>query len=149
MADSYHKTKKLYLGKISVSFHTHLHESNHAEQDWKSLRPYFGWQSEQIIQDTYKVTSRFGGTIPHDDYLKKHSKSRNPVFNIPRRNEAVAIDTIFGDTPAISAGSTIAQFFVGKDTLVCDAYGIKSQKQFINMLYDNINSRGDIEYYYH
>ena len=52
------------------TFHTHLHESNHAEQDWKSLRPYFGWQSEQIIQDTSKVTSRFGGTIPHHDYLK-------------------------------------------------------------------------------
>ena len=33
-------------------------------------------------------------------------------------------------------------FFVGKDTLVCDAYGIKSQKQFINTLYDNIKSRG-------
>ena len=36
----------------------------------------------------------------------------------------------------------MAQFFVGKDTLVCDAYVIKSQKQFINTLYDNIKSRG-------
>ena len=36
----------------------------------------------------------------------------------------------------------MAQFFVGKDTCVCDAYGIKSQKQFINTLYDNIMSRG-------
>ena len=36
----------------------------------------------------------------------------------------------------------MAQFFVGKDTLVCDAYGIKSQKQFINTLYDNFKSRG-------
>ena len=35
----------------------HLHESNPAEEDWKSLRPYFGWQSEQVIKDTYKVTS--------------------------------------------------------------------------------------------
>ena len=34
----------------------------------------------------------------------------------------------------------MAQIFVGKDTLVCDAYGIKSQKQFINTLYDE--SRG-------
>ena len=24
----------------------HLHDSNPAEEDWKSLRPYFGWQSE-------------------------------------------------------------------------------------------------------
>ena len=37
----------------------------------------------------------------------------------------------------------MAQFFVGRDTLVCDAYGIKSQKQFINTLYDNIRFRGD------
>ena len=55
------------------TFHTYLHESNHVEQDRKSLRPYFGWQSEKVIQDTYKVTSRFGGTIPHHDYLKNIS----------------------------------------------------------------------------
>ena len=122
--------------------HAHLHDSNPAEEDWKSLRPYFGWQSEQVIKDTYKVTSRFGGTIPQHDYLKKHFKSRNPVFNIPRRNEPVATDTIFSDTPAVNDGSTMAQFFVGRDTLVCDAYGIKSQKQFINTLYDNIRFRG-------
>ena len=36
----------------------------------------------------------------------------------------------------------MAQFFVGRDTLECDAYGIKSQKQFINTLYDNIRFRG-------
>ena len=36
----------------------------------------------------------------------------------------------------------MGQFFVGKDTLVCVAYGIKSQKQFINTLYGNIKSRG-------
>ena len=73
--------------------HAYLHDSNPAEEDWKSLRPYFGWQSEQVIKNTYKVKSRFGGTIPQHDYLKKHFKSRNPVFNIPRRNEAVATDT--------------------------------------------------------
>ena len=122
--------------------HVHLHDSNSAEEDWKSLRPYFGWQSEQVIKNTYQVTSRFGGTIPQHDYLKKHFKSRNPVFNIPRRHEPVATDTIFSDTPAINDGSTMAQFFVGRDTLVCDAYGIKSQKQFINTLYDNIRFRG-------
>ena len=37
------------------TFHAYLHESNPAEQDWKSLRPYFGWQSEQVIQNTYKA----------------------------------------------------------------------------------------------
>ena len=93
------------------TFHTHIHESIHAEQDWKSLRPYFGWQSEQVIQDAHKVMSRFAGTIPHHEYLKK---SRNPVFYIPRRNEPVATDTIFSDTLAINDGSTMAQFLLAR-----------------------------------
>ena len=93
-----------------------------AEVDWKSLRPYLGWQSEQIIQNTYKVTSRFEGTVPQHDYQKKPFKSRNPVFDIPRRNEPVATDTVFSDTPVINDGSPMAHFLVGKDTLVHDAY---------------------------
>ena len=28
---------------------------------------------------------------------------------------------------------------------MCDAYGIKSQKQFINTLYDNIKTRGAMD----
>ena len=31
------------------TFHAYLYESNPAEQDWKSLRSYFGWQSEHVI----------------------------------------------------------------------------------------------------
>ena len=107
--------------------------------------PYFGCQSEQDIEKTYKVTSHLGATVPQHDYIKKHFKSRNPVFNIPWRNEPVATDTVFSDTPTINDGSTMAQFFAGKDTLLCDAYGIKSQKLFINTLYDNIKTRGAMD----
>ena len=69
----------------------------------------------------------------------------NLVFNIPRRSEAVATDTIFSDTPAVDDGSTIAQFFCGHDTLVCDAYGIKSTKQLINTISDNIRKWGAMD----
>ena len=62
-----------------------------------------------------------------------------------RRNESVATDTVFSDTPAIHDGSTMAQFFVGKATLGCDANMIKSQKQLINTLYDNIKTRGAMD----
>ena len=31
--------------------HAHLHDSNPAEEDWKTLRPNFGWQSEQVIKN--------------------------------------------------------------------------------------------------
>ena len=54
-------------------------------------------------------------------------------------------DAIFSDTPAVDDGSTMAQFFCGRDTLVCDAYGIKSTKQFINTLSDSIRKRGAMD----
>ena len=136
-----------YTSTSSVST-VNLHQSSSQEPDWNALRPFFAWTSPSSIKDTFNVTTRHG-TAPHtQDYIKKHFKSRNPVFNIPRRSEAVATDTIFSDTPAVDDGSTMAQFFCGRDTLVCDAYGIKSTKQFINTLSDNIRKRGAIHFVY-
>ena len=127
------------------SYIANLHQGSSQEPDWNALRPFFAWTSPSSIQDTFNVTTRHG-TAPHTQhYIKKHFKSRNPVFNIPRRSEAVATDTIFSDTPAVDDGSTMAQFFCGRDTLVCDAYGIKSTKQFINTLSDNIRKRGAMD----
>ena len=127
------------------SYTANLHQGSSHEPDWNALCPFFAWTSPSSIQDTFNVTTSHG-TAPHtQDYIKKHFKSRNPVFNIPRRSEAVATDTIFSDTPAVDDGSTMAQFFCGRDTLVCDAYGIKSTKQFINTLSDNIRKRGAMD----
>ena len=106
---------------------------------------FFGWTSPSSIKDTFSVTTRHGTARHTQDYIKKHFKSRNPVFNIPRCSEAVATDTIFSDTPAVDDGSTMAQFFCGRDTLVYDAYGIKSTKQFINTLSDNIRKQGAMD----
>ena len=131
--------------EISSVLTASLHHSSPQEPDWNALRPFFAWTSPSSIKDTFNVTTRHG-TAPHtQDYIKKHFKSRNPVFNIPRHSEAVATDTIFSDTPAVDDGSTMAQFFCGHDTLVCDAYGIKSTKQFINTLSDNIRKRGAMD----
>ena len=74
--------------------------------------------------------------------LKKHFQSPNPALNVQRRNEPVATDTVYSDTPAIDSGVTTAQFFVGCDSMVCYVYGIKSDKQFVNTLEDNIRERG-------
>ena len=131
--------------EISSVFTANLHQSSPQEPDWNALCPFFAWTSPSSINDTFNVTTRHA-TIPHtQDYIKKHFKSRNPVFNIPKHCEAVATNTIFSDTPAVDHGSTMAQFFCGHDTLVCDAYGIKSTKQFINTLSDNIRKRGGMD----
>ena len=79
----------------------------------------------------------------HTQYIpmKKHLKSRNPSLNIPRRHKPVATDTVFSNTPAVDSGVKQAQVFVGRDTLVADAYPMKSGKQFVNTLEDNIRRR--------
>ena len=74
--------------------------------------------------------------------MRKHFKSRFPSLNVSRRSESVATDTIFFDTPAIDDGARCAQFYVGRDSLVCDVYGMKTEKQFVNTLEDNIRRRG-------
>ena len=38
---------------------------------------------------------------------------------------------VFSDVPAIDDGSTAAQLFVGHESLVPDAYCIKTKKQFV------------------
>jgi hypothetical protein len=70
--------------------------------------------------------------------MRKHYKLRFQAFNVSRRNEPVATDTVFLDTPAIDNGAIIAQIFVGRDTLVTDIYSMKSNKEFISTLEDNI-----------
>ena len=127
--------------EISSVFTANLHQSSPQEPDWNALRPLFAWTSPSSIKDTFNVTTRHGTAPNTTNYIKKHFKSRSPVFNIPRCSDTVATDTIFSDTPAVDDGSTMAQFFCGRDTLVCDAYGIKSTKQFINTLSDNIRKR--------
>ena len=131
--------------EISSVFTANLHQSSPQEPDWNTQRPSPAWTSPSSIKDTFNVTTRHGTAPNTQDYIKNHLKPRNPVSSIPRCSEDLATDTIFSDTPAVDDGSTMAQFFCGHDTLVCDAYGIKSTKQFINTLSDNIRKWGAMD----
>jgi hypothetical protein len=57
-------------------------------------------------------------------------------------DEPVATDTIYSDTPAIDCGITSAQLSFGTKTHTADVYPIKSDKQFVNTLLDNITQCG-------
>ena len=75
----------------------------------------------------------------------QHEKSRNPALNVLRRHEPVATYTIFPDTPAVDSGVKQAQVFVGRDSWVADVYPMKSGKQFVNTLEDNMRRRGAMD----
>ena len=77
--------------------------------------------------------------------MKRHLKSRNPALNVPKRHEAVATDTVYSDTPAVDNGVKQAQLFVGKESLVSNVYPMRSGKQFVNTLEDNIHRCGAVD----
>jgi hypothetical protein len=73
---------------------------------------------------------------------KQHYKSPFPAMNVHRRDEAIATDTVYSDTPAVDSGVTIAQLFVGLTSTVCDVFPLKTEKAFVNTLQDVIRRRG-------
>ena len=48
------------------------------------------------------------------------------------------MDTFYSDVPAIDDGATIAQLHIGTETCACDAFSVKTEKQFVNILKDTI-----------
>ena len=126
-------------------FRTYQHDVSHETPDYEKFRPYFGWVNVDTVQKTMEKSTQLGVSLTNTFPMKKHLKSRNSALNIPRRHEAVATDTVFSDTPAADSGVKQAQVFVGRDTLVADAYRMRSGKQFVNTLEDNIRRRGAMD----
>jgi Reverse transcriptase (RNA-dependent DNA polymerase) len=125
-------------------FDINLTDINKIKPDYELLRPLFGWAPADTIKKTFDVTTQYArGRV--SDTLKQHWRSRFPACNVKRRNEAVATDTIFSDTPAVDSGVTAAQIFVGRESLVADVYGLRTDKEFVNTLEDNIRERGAMD----
>ena len=111
------------------------------ERDWEKLRQYFAWLPKLVIQKTFNCTTQYA-RIPMSAHLQRHFRSPFPALNVHRRNEPVATDTVFADTPDIEHGHVAAQFFVGTRSLVSDLYGVKTDGQFLQTLQDNVRKRG-------
>ena len=126
-------------------FRTYQHDATHEAPDYEEFRPYFGWVNVDTVQKTMEQSTQWGVSLPNTFPMRKYLRSRNPALNIPRRHEAVATDTVFSDTPAVNSGVKQAQVFVGRHTLVANAYPMKSGKHFFNTLEVNIRSRGAMD----
>ena len=109
--------------------------------DFQKYWSKLAWLPPDVIKHTFENSAQFyrktAGT-----YLKKTYRSPFPAYNAHQQSKSVATDTVYADTPTIDDGSTIAQFFVGTDSLVCDVYPMKTDNQFVSALQDNIRCRG-------
>jgi hypothetical protein len=112
-----------------------------SEPDYGQLHPHLGWLPVDAIKKTFKHTTQLA-CMTMSTILKKWYKSLNPALNVCPCDKPVATNTIYSDTPAIECGITSAQVFVGTKTHTADVYAIKSDKQFVNTLLDNITQCG-------
>ena len=111
------------------------------EPNYLSLQGCLAWLPVDVIKRTFAATTQYA-RYPTGSKLKKMFKSPFPACNVHRRNEPVCTDTVYSDTPAIFGGETSAQIFVGKESLITDAYPMKNDAVFVNTLMDNLRERG-------
>ena len=109
--------------------------------DYKQYAPYFAYMPESIITKTFNNTTQYAKQTV-STVMKRHFKSPFPALNVHRRNEPVATDTVYSNTPAIDGGQKYAQVFIGTKTLLSDVHPMKTDGQFVNTLEDNIIQRG-------
>ena len=62
-------------------------------------------------------------------HLKKHYHSSNPALNVRCHQEPVAMDYVYSDVLDVDDGSMGVQIFIGMESEVCDAQGLKSPQQ--------------------
>ena len=78
--------------------------------------------------------------------MRNTYKSPFPANNVLRRNEAVATDSVKASVAAIDTGGVKeAQFYIGRTSHVADAFGMISEKEFVNTLEHIIQRRGGME----
>jgi len=123
------------------AFQLYEHNIKPCAVDYQRYQSKFAFLPTDIIKHTFEKTTQFyHSTVSATS--KKHYRSPFPACNVHRQSEPVATDTVYSDTPAIDCGVTAAQFFVGTESLVCDVYPLQSDKQFVNVLQDNIRRWG-------
>ena len=122
-------------------FKLYANEVMPREIDYDKFKSKFMWLPTDVIKRTFDKTTQHY-RMSANTYLKKRYKSPFPAFNVHRHEEPVATDTVYSYTLAIDCGVTSAQFFCRTESLVCDIYPMKTDKQFVNTLQDNIRRQG-------
>ena len=107
------------------------------------MSPLFFGASPLITARTLKATTQFGTRRGlRGLQLRNTYRAPNPALNIQRRQEPVATDTIYSDTPAVDCGHTYCQIFLGVRSKVLSAHGCSTDGEFVKTLLEEIRKRG-------
>lgn len=106
------------------------HNVQHNELNYEAICPCWAWVSSDTVCKTILATTQHAREF-YNAPLCKHFKSGFAASNVHHRNEAVATDTIWSNTPAIYNGAKCAERFVGQCSLVTIVYPIKTDKELM------------------
>jgi len=137
---------------IMVShFRTHSHTIVHELQldssasfvtpvprNYDLLRKYFLNVPLNVVKKTFESTTQYARSGWITQHIYDTHKAPFPALNVRSRNECVATDTIFADTPAVFSGFTAAQIVVGVSTGFVDVFPLANDDQFSSTLMDAI-----------
>ena len=118
-----------------ISFNNATTKYNEPEHEL--LKPLLNWKLLDMIKKTFQLHAQHSSNPGFSLMNKKHHYPF-PVLNVKCISEPAATDAVYGDTPVIDDGSKCAQVFVYTKTLLTDVCLMKSDKQFANILEDNI-----------
>ena len=110
-----------------VNSHTVQHVRQHT-WDFENFQKFCLWKPVQAIQNTMTATTQYTRQtmcLP----LQRHYISRFPALKVQCLDEDVATDTYFANVAA-QDGSTCAQSYVGKVSLLTKAFENYFKRQF-------------------
>ena len=113
--------------------------------NYEQYQPYFLQVSAKKVRQTFENTTQFATAVNIGKNLHQTIRSPFPAHNVLRRNEPVASDTMFAETPSVNGGYTMAQFYAGRKSLVIDIFPMRSEAEFVNTLLDIITKRGAMD----
>ena len=116
-----------------------------SQKDYNKLKEYFLNVPIDVIARTFDATTQYAQSGWITGHIENTYKSPFPALSCRRRNEYVATDTVYSDTPVIDNGSTCAQVFVGKQSKFSDVFGMRTDSQFVDTLMDVIRKRGAMD----
>ena len=108
--------------------------------DMEHVQKCLGWKPIPLCEKTLEVTTQYAKNHLHLP-LRDHFKARFPALNCKRLNEIYSTDTFFASSKALG-GYTCAQLYVGKTSMLTEAFGMKSENEMKDTLQDFIRKWG-------
>jgi hypothetical protein len=126
--------------------YTSLHEVKEKKENYEQYRPSFLHVPVEKICKTFKNTTQHAISIVSGPKIHQTIQSPYPAYNVRRRNEPVATDTIFAEVAGVDTnGMKMCQIFVGRKSLVINVSGMHNNAEFVNTLEDVIRKRGAMD----